>query len=210
MQQRPQHFTSVPLENLPGALQKKPTRILTKTLLNRKNPYQRTKGASVNSHPSVIRGTMTNKNHTMKLFGKSIKPPSVLTSDRYALAQVTLYIFALVLGVSAVFQMSAAFAASDAQIPAGGSRLLLYATPAAQNAFWCTGMVYLSHKLPDDESGIVWKLCVGIMLMQIMVTVLQLSAQPNMLPLMALALAIFGLGSLLVGKDFNPRNMQEE
>lgn len=140
----------------------------------------------------------------MKLFGKPIRPPSVLTSDRYALAQVALYIFALALGVTAAFQMIAAFATTASQIPEGGNRLLVYAAPAVQNSFWSTGMVYLSNKLQSDPSDLVWRLCVGIMLMQILVTALQLLAQVNLLPLMALALAIFGLGSLLVGREISP------
>ncbi|WP_432262010.1 hypothetical protein [Cupriavidus sp. TMH.W2] len=137
----------------------------------------------------------------MKLFNKPIRPPSVLTSDRYALAQVALYILSLALGVTAAFQMVAAFATPAAQIPAGGSRLLLYAIPATQNFFWTVGMVYLSHKLQNDPSELAWRLCVGIMLMQIIVTALQLLAQVNLLSLMAFALAIFGLGSLLVGRE---------
>ncbi len=137
----------------------------------------------------------------MNLFGRQIRPPSVLTSDRYALAQVALYIFALALGVTAAFQLVAAFATPASQIPTGGNRLLLYAVPAIQNVFWTTGTVYLSHKLQSDANEIVWRLCVGVMLLQIIVSALQLLAQVNLLALVAFALAIFGLGSLLVGKE---------
>ncbi|TDF65193.1 hypothetical protein [Cupriavidus sp. L7L] len=140
----------------------------------------------------------------MKLFNKLIRPPSALTSDRYALSQVALYIFALVLGVTAAFQMVAALSTPATQIPFGENRLLLYASPAIQNFFWSCGMIYLSHKLQNDPSELAWKLCIGIMLMQILVTILQMIASANALSLMALALAIFGLGSLLVGKDSSP------
>lgn len=137
----------------------------------------------------------------MTLFGIKFGPPSVLTADRYALAQVALYIFALASGVTAGFQLVAALATPAAQIPAGGSRLLMYAIPAIQNAFWTAGIVYLSYKLQSDINEIVWRLCVGVMLLQIIASALQLLAQVNLLPLIAFALAIFGLGSLLVGKE---------
>ncbi|MDT4876661.1 hypothetical protein CMPELA_20210 [Cupriavidus necator] len=65
-------------------------------------------------------------------------------------------------------------------------------------------MVYLSHKLQNDPSDLAWRLCVGIMLMQIIVTALQLLTQVNLLSLMGFALAIFGLGSLLVGRESSP------
>lgn len=136
----------------------------------------------------------------MKLFGRPIKAPSVFTSDRYAVAQVALYIFALATGVTAVFQVIGAFEAS-VQVPAGGHRLLIFGVPAIQNICWTIGIVYLLHKLEADPSGVVWYLCVGIMSMQIGVAIIQLLAQINLISVMALALAILGLGSLLVGRD---------
>lgn len=132
---------------------------------------------------------------------KPTKPPTLFTSDRYALAQVALYIFALVLGVSAAFQLVAAFATPASQIPAGMHRIPAYAIPATQNGFWSVGFAYLSYQLQVAPGDAVWRLCVGIMSLQICVLVLQLFTKIDLMPIVLLALAIFGLGSLFVGKD---------
>jgi len=130
-----------------------------------------------------------------------IKVPSVLTNDRYVLAQVALYIFSLVLGVTAVFQFASVFAAPDSSIPAGGNRLLMFAVPAVQNTFWTVGLAYFSSKLSDDDTGSIWCVCAGVMVMQIIIGLIVLTAQFNLIPVMTVALAVFGLGSLLVGKE---------
>ena len=137
----------------------------------------------------------------MKLLGKLLRAPSVLTSDRYALAQVALYIFALSLGVIGALQIVAAFVTPASQIPVGGHRLALYAAPAMQNFFMATGMVFLSLKLHDDQASLAWGFSVGVMLLQIVMTILGLCVQGNLISVMALALAIFGLGSLFAGRE---------
>ncbi|CAG9167027.1 hypothetical protein [Cupriavidus pampae] len=130
-----------------------------------------------------------------------IKTPSVLTNDRYALAQVALYIFALVLGVTSGFQAVGAFSASGVKIPEGGNRILLFAVPAVQNAFWTIGLMYLSSKLSSDNTGVAWRICVGVMILQIIVGLLVLIARVDLISIVTLALAAFGLGSLWVGRE---------
>jgi len=64
-------------------------------------------------------------------------------------------------------------------------------------------MVYLSIKLQTDRTDVVWKICAGVMVLEILVTICQVLAQPNLMPILILTVAAFGLGSLLVGREGN-------
>jgi len=132
-----------------------------------------------------------------------IRTPSVFSADRYAIAQVALYIFAVTFGVVSAFQLATAFGAPENSIPKGGSRLVIYVVPAIHNLFQSVAMVYLSIKLQTDRTDVVWKICAGVMVLEILVTICQVLAQPNLMPILILTVAAFGLGSLLVGREGN-------
>jgi len=45
----------------------------------------------------------------------------VFSADRYAIAQVALYIFSVTFGVVSAFQLATAFGAPESSIPKGGA-----------------------------------------------------------------------------------------
>lgn len=61
--------------------------------------------------------------------------------------------------------------------------------------------MYLSSKLSSDNTGVAWRICVGVMILQIIVGLLVLIARVDLISIVTLALAAFGLGSLWVGRE---------
>lgn len=128
-----------------------------------------------------------------------IKFDEVTAKDNFAVAQVALYLFAILQVVAALMTLSGAIPLGVAPQASTMQRVSTITNALVNVLCFAVGYVLLARCL-NRCSRLVWRIAFGVFLLNIGIAALAITAQPNPYPVLTCCLSIAGAISMWNGR----------